>query len=42
LSEFTPAEMRAAPILDAKLDADPCRPPATWDRVSQILTAIGL
>jgi WD40 repeat protein len=41
LSEFSPAEMRAAPMLNTKFDADPCRPPSTWNRVGQILTAIG-
>lgn len=37
-SRFTPADLRAAVVLDPVLDEDVCAPPSLWDRVTFILS----
>ena len=39
LSRFSEQELRAAPVLDPKLDTDACHPPSLWARLGRIFSA---
>ena len=39
LSRFSEQELRAAPMLDPRLDTDACHPPSFWARLTRIFSA---